>query len=979
MATTYEWVRHLGPVTPFGGFVGTITTSFAAYTSDAFFGVRTIINPVPSTTGVDFTWRSKVVRAGNQLFDIEWRYRDNGGANKFLHARNYSSAGVPGSWVNQTASLAGMPSGMLVLDSVFAAATSFAAQDANIIEDTITGTTVAEYEYRENGTLINGGIGIPAGQLGIGGFDIRALAIKNLRAEKPVTDLESEENTINIKADIMALPASTTLYPSGWTPLSDAYYVLQLGNQSGNEIYWGPNYGVATVSPTVAGKVAEIDMDDVGAPGRWDGLDANGDPVQGLSVFISQADADNPDGLTYSVSRVKADACITYRCPSCTVGSNSQAVPMESTAAPSGAPLDPVISYTGFNFGNLPASAGYGWASEASSKIVDLSSELVFKSAGGTSLRWLEQSGSYVPISPGNYVEAEVDTGSTSARYKLTFKDQSVMEFDASGKLQKKIDRNGNAISYAYNGITGHLETISDGNGRSHHYTNRADGQPLTLRVNHPSTGRLTQFLYYGPSDPDAPDRLARTVDPEGNETDFYYYTNGPLWATIDPQWNVASVYGYDNFARVYQEDSYSEIRRTHYRGVDATSGLSTLEIVEQDLVGSEPDRAVYQEFDRHGNVVRQLQLLDSSVFPPVYNETLYEYNDPNNPNLLTKQIDPNLTETSYTYTTNGNLKTSTDKGGNVTTYVYAEEIDSPLNPKHRNLVREIHRPQVTVGGSPVTYDPTVFEYDTNGNLIKVIDAAGEEMEMTYTSDGLVETVTNRLGHTSEFVYEGLPFNDDSRRLLEVKTPKGSSALDGFRTVTFEYDDYDNVISTEDDMGNEVVVSYDGIDRAVSITDPLGKVTTNVYAAMLLQDVIMPANNGSASSPRTTSMTYDGSNRMTEVQRDISSLGAQQSRVKYAYTAFSQLAALTRTKNGTDKSFSFAYDQLGRPVEASDSLAVPGVSTTAYEPYCGLDPIFRSAEMYYLKTPERKIEWQRSQYIPKSSRSEPFLLVKAAS
>lgn len=736
MATTYEWVRHLGPVTPFGGYVGNISAAFATYTSDAFFGVRTTINPVPSTTGVDFTWRSRVERAGLQLFDIEWRYRDNGGSNRTLHARNYTS-GTPGSWVDQTAALSGMPSGMLVLDSVFSAAPSFAGVSADVVEDTIAGTTEAEYEYRENGTLMDGGIGTPAGELGIGGFDIRALAIKNLRADKEVTDLESEESTINIKADIMALPASTGLYPSGWTPSSDAYYIIQLSNESGNDIYWGPVYGVATVSTTVAGKVAEIDLDDTGAPGRWDGRDSNGDQIQGLSVFLSQVDADNPDGLTYAVSRVKANACLTYKCPSCSVGSNNQQSPLESTASPSGQALDPALSYTGLNYGALPASAGYGWASEASSRIVDLTGELVYKSSGGGSLRWVEQSGSYVPTAAGNYVEAEVDTGSSTARYKLTFKDQTVLEFDTSGKLQRKLDRNGNALTYTYNGSTGFLETIEDGNGRSHHYTNRADGQPLTLRVNDASTGRLTQFLYYSSSDPDSPDRLFRVVDPEGNETDYYYYTEGPLWATIDPQWNVAAVHGYDNFGRVYQEDIYGEILRTYFRGVNGTSGLSSLEVVEQDLVGSEPDRAVYREFDRHGNAVRQLTLVDSSAIPPIYNETLFEYNDPNNPSLLTKQIDPNLTETSYSYTASGNLKTVTDKDGNVTTYVYAEEIDSPLNPKHRNLVREIHRPGVTVGGSPVTYDPTVFEYDAAGNLIKVLDCQWPNYLQSNTLDYL--------------------------------------------------------------------------------------------------------------------------------------------------------------------------------------------------------------------------------------------------
>lgn len=57
---------------PFGGITEDVATEFATYTFDTYIGVRTIISPLPSTTGVDFTWRSKVERAGIQLFDIEW-------------------------------------------------------------------------------------------------------------------------------------------------------------------------------------------------------------------------------------------------------------------------------------------------------------------------------------------------------------------------------------------------------------------------------------------------------------------------------------------------------------------------------------------------------------------------------------------------------------------------------------------------------------------------------------------------------------------------------------------------------------------------------------------------------------------------------------------------------------------------------------------------------------------------------------------
>ena len=47
----------------------------------------------------------------------------------------------------------------------------------------------------------------------------------------------------------------------------------------------------------------------------------------------------------------------------------------------------------------------------------------------------------------------------------------------------------------------------------------------------------------------------------------------------------------------------------------------------------------------------------------------------------------------------------------------------------------------------------------------------------------------------------------------------------------------------------------------------------------LLDEVVMPPNNGSATLDRRTTMVYDTSNRLEEVRRDINSGGTQQIRV----------------------------------------------------------------------------------------------------
>lgn len=932
MIIDYKWVRHVTPPTSYlSGITTNVSNNFAVYMGDHSFGTRVRWQVESTDSAGAYYWRFRTVTAYAKIYDIEIEYtftRSGGGSinSETLKARTWNTAGTAPQSSFVSIPVTGNGPGDVTFDALFSPG-SASTVPAETAETIFPGTTAAQYEHRDASySLLAGGIGASGGVLGVGGFDIRMLAIKSLRAEKVSTNLLSDENLVNFKADIYALPGDTSLF-SAWQPSSDIDVVIQVGDLSATELYYEFQGSVTPLTPSTAGLVANVSIP---TSSRWPGTDASGNIVDGLSLVIAQALADNPDGIpTTSVTKVKDARALTYQCSSCSNGGLSMSVPLESTRSPNGAALDPAMSYIGFDFGQLPASTGYGWSSEASSKVIDSGTELVFKSGSGGYMRWIKVGGDYVPFSPGNYTEATVDPGSSTARYKLTFKDQSVYEFDTAGKLRRKVDRNGNALSYAYNSTTGYLEVISDGNGRAHYYTNRSDGQPLELRVNNATTGRLTQFVYYSSSHPDSPDRLHKVIDPEGNETEFVYYANGPLWYVVDPQGNTASVIGYDEFGRRSAEIVYGELLRTYFYG---TSGAS-LEVLEEDLVGSEPDRSRYMEFDKLGNTVRVLELVDT--VGPVINETLMEYADSGNPYLLTTRTDPNLTQTVMTYTTNGNIKTVTDKAGNVTTYTYAEEIDSPLNPKHRNLVREIQRPDVTVEGVLVTYDPTVLEYDANGNLERVTDAKGEVTEITRDTDGLVLTVTNRRGHTTEMVYQGDPFNEDSRNLLQVKTPKGDGPGDGFRVIEFEYGDgYDNVTLVRDDLGNEVATVYDLLDRPFQVMDALGQSIIWTYANMLLEGVVMPSNNGSGGLDRLTTMLYDNTNRLQEVRRDVDSLGTQEMRVKYGYTGFSQMAELTRLKNGFERSFAFSFDRLGRQVLSVDSLPTPGVSAMAYEPFC---------------------------------------------
>ena len=303
---------------------------------------------------------------------------------------------------------------------------------------------------------------------------------------------------------------------------------------------------------------------------------------------------------------------------------------------------------------------------------------------------------------------------------------------------------------------------------------------------------------------------------------------------------------------------------------------------------------------------------------------TYFYYEDVNNPYLLTQRIDHNGAITNYNYSSEGNLKEMEDPYGNVTTYVYAQETDSPLNPKHRHLVREIHRPAVTVDGSLVQYAPTILEYDANGNLEKMTDALEGVIETTRTADGLVEWVTNRRGFTSRMVYD-----TDTRNLMEIWVPTGLESATTFRKTFYTYNDYGEVLTVRDELGNEVSQGYDRNGRQVAATDARGQTSSLTFIDGDLVETSMPANNGSLVA-RGTSFNYDQSGRLQTLLRDVGA--GQELRVKYLYDAMSRTSELIRIKNGSERSFVFSYDALSRLLTSTDPLDQQ--SSIAWESSC---------------------------------------------
>jgi RHS repeat-associated protein len=203
----------------------------------------------------------------------------------------------------------------------------------------------------------------------------------------------------------------------------------------------------------------------------------------------------------------------------------------------------------------------------------------------------------------------------------------------------------------------------------------------------------------------------------------------------------------------------------------------------------------------------------------------VYQYNDTNNPQMVTNEKDPDGNSTSYTYDSKGHVLTTTDARGIMTTNTY----DSNGNLSTSE-----------VQGFP----PTQYSYDANGNMIQEIDPAGNETENSYDASGNLISTTVGYGtgasQTTTYTYDS-----NGNRQSEIKQNSGGNQQtiytydtsnrlvktlypDGTNTQT-AYDSLGHTVQTVDQKGRSTLDLYDSMGRPVTIEQPDGKKSVYVY------------------------------------------------------------------------------------------------------------------------------------------------------
>jgi RHS repeat-associated protein len=261
-------------------------------------------------------------------------------------------------------------------------------------------------------------------------------------------------------------------------------------------------------------------------------------------------------------------------------------------------------------------------------------------------------------------------------------------------------------------------------------------------------------------------------------------------------------------------------------------------------------------------------------------------------------------------------------------------------------------------GGYQLTRpDQLRYSFDSSGRLTALVDRNGQGLSFSYTS-GRLTTITDSVGRTVTLGYSSgllttltLPgsrqvtygynssgqltgvtdlrgkvwtYTYDSKALLQKETdPRGNQA---FKVLY----DANSLRATDsyDAFNNHTTFAYNISTQTATITDPLGKVTTDLYAGNALQSRTDPLNHStsygydasgnrtSVTDPRskTTTMTYDSRGNML-TKTAPSPLGYVQT---WTYDSMNDV---TSYQNGRGKTTTYAYDSAGNLTSITNPLS----------------------------------------------------------
>jgi len=241
----------------------------------------------------------------------------------------------------------------------------------------------------------------------------------------------------------------------------------------------------------------------------------------------------------------------------------------------------------------------------------------------------------------------------------------------------------------------------------------------------------------------------------------------------------------------------------------------------------------------------------------------------------------------SYEYDDQGNQVKMTDANGQVYYYTY-DSSGNVLSVK--DPLNQVSTYSYTTDFKKISSykDPRgnlyTMSYDTRGNMTQLVSPGNNVYTATYNLNGDIITSTDPLGNS--YIY-----NYDSRgNPTSVAGPNGYNA-------TLLYDARGNLLSLTDARGSTSTVEYDILNRMKKITDPVNNNIQFTYDAVGNPISIKNENN------ETRVLSFDASNRLVQIT------GATGNQSSYTYDGMDNLLS---AKNALGHESKMNYDSRNR-------------------------------------------------------------------
>lgn len=429
------------------------------------------------------------------------------------------------------------------------------------------------------------------------------------------------------------------------------------------------------------------------------------------------------------------------------------------------------------------------------------------------------------------------------------------------GKLVKTTDRQGNAMTLAYDGdgsLFPRLTRITDESGQQVNVGTNSDGRVTSFtrpdgaawQLGYDEGGDLTsltsardtmrRFSY------DSDHRMTSEVGQDGvtflvNEYDqqsrvvlqrnafgqerTLVYNDDQRTTTYTDATGAVTVYHWDGLRQVTQvDDALGGVTKTDYddkfhpiKDIDPlghATGYGYDESGQQSAVTDPLGHSVNSTFNASGDLT---SIQDAGGPDGEPRTTTF---DVNAVGLPTTVINPDGTQRTLTYNAHGDVLTQTDELGATTRYAYDDRgnvvsVTDPLDRVSTFTYDLANR--LTSETDPLGHT-TSYAYDLNDNLLKKTYPNGSTEKYTYDSNDQPATYTDRRGGVTRYEY------DAELNLVAVTLPN-----DGSWRYTF--DNENRVLSATDPLGHTTTYERDALGRVVAETDPRGNTKQTVYDA----------------------------------------------------------------------------------------------------------------------------------------------------